>query len=275
MISHRKMSPAELRTVLDWAADEGWNPGLDDAEAFHAADPDGFVIALEGNVPVAAISVVNHSPGFAFLGLYICRPEFRGRGIGMGLWQATIMHAGGRTIGLDGVPDQQENYARYGFVHAGATTRYSGHVSGRLDPAVRRAEKADIRTLVATEAAASGWSKPAYLTSWFNQSINRVTYVLDAESRIVGCATIRRCRTGAKIGPLFSDGPGNAERLIRHAAADFCADIMIDVPSSSAALDALCQRIGFVPGFFTARMYRGTASTQESSLYAVASLELG
>ena len=37
----RLMTLADLAMVLDWAAAEGWNPGLDDAAAFLAADPEG------------------------------------------------------------------------------------------------------------------------------------------------------------------------------------------------------------------------------------------
>src|SRR5262245_49128429 len=39
----RTMSRAELGLALDWAAAEGWNPGLDDATPFHVADPAGFL----------------------------------------------------------------------------------------------------------------------------------------------------------------------------------------------------------------------------------------
>ena len=35
----RQMTRAELDTVIGWAAREGWNPGLRDAEAFYATDP--------------------------------------------------------------------------------------------------------------------------------------------------------------------------------------------------------------------------------------------
>jgi hypothetical protein len=42
----RTMTAAEVEQLVAWAADEGWNPGLDDAESFRAVDPAGF-LALE------------------------------------------------------------------------------------------------------------------------------------------------------------------------------------------------------------------------------------
>ena len=110
MTRYRTATLRDLSLILDWAADEGWNPGLDDAEAFFAADPAGFFVAVdEQDNPVASISVVNHTDDFAFLGLYIVRKEFRGRGIGLGLWKHALQHAGARTVGLDGVEAQQDN----------------------------------------------------------------------------------------------------------------------------------------------------------------------
>lgn len=126
----RTASAAEVALMLDWAAAEGWNPGLEDAEAFHASDPEGFFVAEVAGRTVAAISVVNHGPDFAFLGLYLCQPAFRGKGIGYALWRHALDHAGTRTVGLDGVPAQEANYARSGFVLTGRTLRFKGRVSG-------------------------------------------------------------------------------------------------------------------------------------------------
>ncbi len=42
----RTMSRDQLDIAVEWAAREGWNPGLHDAECFHATDPDGFLIGL-------------------------------------------------------------------------------------------------------------------------------------------------------------------------------------------------------------------------------------
>ena len=65
----RTMSPDEVALAVEWAAQEGWNPGLHDAETFRAADPQGFFVGTLQGEPVASISVVRYDPGFAFLGL--------------------------------------------------------------------------------------------------------------------------------------------------------------------------------------------------------------
>src|SRR4051794_28615575 len=110
----RPLSGAELNLALDWAAAEGWNPGLGDAACFRRADEGGFLGLFLGDRMVASISVVAYDSALAFLGLYIVLPEFRGRGLGLTLWQAGIARLGDRVVGLDGVVAQQENYARSG-----------------------------------------------------------------------------------------------------------------------------------------------------------------
>jgi hypothetical protein len=50
------MNRDQLALAGDWAAAEGWNPGLHDAERFLAADPGGFLIGLLDGQPIASIS---------------------------------------------------------------------------------------------------------------------------------------------------------------------------------------------------------------------------
>ena len=49
------------------------------------------------------MSAVAYGDGFGFIGLYIVKPEFRGKGLGMRLWEAGMAYLGDRNIGLDGV----------------------------------------------------------------------------------------------------------------------------------------------------------------------------
>ncbi|WP_299705599.1 GNAT family N-acetyltransferase [uncultured Tateyamaria sp.] len=276
MIEYRTATLPELKLILDWAGDEGWNPGLDDAEAFFAADRDGFFVAVDrDDTPIAAISVVNHTPDFAFLGLYIVRPAYRGRGIGFGLWAHAMQHAKHRTVGLDGVEAQQQNYRASGFVHAGGTTRFTGHLPGQHDPDIRRIRSGDIPALIQMEAEASGVAKPTYLQAWFSGASTRTTIVLEDKGVIGGFCTVRSCRSGAKIGPLVAADTGMAYRLIAHAATTFDGPVTLDVPETSAGLADLCERFGLEAGFKTARMYRGSSPARNHPTYAVTSLELG
>lgn len=271
------MDPEDLGRALDWAADEGWNPGLDDAAAFRAADPGGFLVGREGDTPVACVSVVRHAPDHAFLGLYICRPEWRGRGHGWALWQAGLALAGDRTIGLDGVPAQQANYARSGFVAAGRTVRHVGRVAGRPPAAAVPATAAMLPDLVALDAAAGGVARPAYLGPWFTDTATRRTLVLPRDGRPVAVGTVRRCRAGLKVGPLLAADAGDAATLLDALAAVWPGEpLAIDVPESNRAATDLATGLGLVPAFETARMYRGPAPEGRPGLvFAVTTLELG
>ncbi len=273
--SFRTATLPELSRILDWAADEGWNPGIEDAEAFFAADPGGFFVADHDGTPVAAISVVNHSDSFAFLGLYICHPDWRGTGLGFALWTHAIAHAGGRTIGLDGVPAQQDNYARSGFELAGRTRRLSGSLS-REPRRLALAQERDLETIRALDRAANGFDRAAFLAAWVAEHPTRKTVLLETAGRVTGFATARLCREVCKIGPIVAPSDTDAMTLAGQAAAALGqTDISIDVPMGQPDFARMLEARGFQEGFATARMYRGPAPAVDATLKAIATMELG
>ena len=89
----RTMTRHEVDVAVDWAAREGWNPGLADADCFYAADPDGFLIAYLDHEPVACISVVRYDSSFGFLGFYVvnrrCAVEATGIRFGKRAWSGS------------------------------------------------------------------------------------------------------------------------------------------------------------------------------------------
>src|SRR6266436_45019 len=117
-------SADDVRLIMDWAKDEGWNPANTDSVAFHAMDPGAFLMGRLDGEPVACISVTRYGAGFGFLGCYIARPQVRGKGYGIQLWRAGMKLAAGRNVGLDGVPAQQANYQKSGFRLAWNNVRY-------------------------------------------------------------------------------------------------------------------------------------------------------
>jgi GNAT superfamily N-acetyltransferase len=265
------------RDELDWAlhlaADEGWNPGLDDADAFWAADPQGFFVAEVAGRAVAFISVVNHSDDHAFLGLYLCEAAHRGKGIGLALWTHALRHAGGRSVTLDGVAAQQANYAKSGFVHIGATQRWEGEVAALRHPAIRLAGAEDLPLLQALDTAANGHHRAAFLRAWTQPTPTRQTLVLADRS---GFATARRCRTGVKVGPVVAPDAATAFQLVQAAASHLPGGpITLDLPEANRTLAGLLTKAGFQPGFTTARMVKGLPPEPTAALQAIATMELG
>lgn len=271
----RTATPEEIELMLDWAADEGWNPGLADARAFQAADPQGFFVAEAEGQPVAAISVVNHSPQMAFLGLYLCLPDYRGRGIGYALWTQALTHAGERTVGLDGVPAQEANYAKSGFVLAGRTRRFEGTLD-RCDTPPTLASATDLEAIARLDRAANGYDRPTFLAAWTAQSDSRKTVLLRTPLGITGFATARLCRDGCKIGPIVAATVDEALTLARQAASALDrTGVIIDTPDVPGGLGQNLQGMGFEESFATARMYRGPAPSPGPTLQAITTMELG
>ncbi|KMK65722.1 GNAT family N-acetyltransferase [Puniceibacterium sp. IMCC21224] len=275
------MTLLDLAQVLDWAAAEGWNPGLDDADAFLAADPAGFLVRKVDETPVAAISVVNHDPDFAFLGLYLCAPEWRGQGHGLAIWQAGLVHADGRTVGLDGVPAQESNYVRSGFVRTGGTARFVGLLTGAIAKAtgsdVPGAVAPDqIPALLAREWVLTGMARERYLTNWFAETPTRRTRVLCRHGAVAGYGTVRRCRDGVKVGPFWAIDSAAAEALLADLAAVFgVTEYIFDLPDSATDFREMLAARGFVSTFDTARMYLGPAPVAAPAMFqAVTTLEL-
>ena len=269
----RRMTLAELGQVVEWAAQEGWNPGLGDAPAFHAADPRGFFLAEVAGEPVAAISVVNHSDDFAFLGLFICRPEWRGRGIGRALWREGLAHAGSRTIGLDGVAAQEANYARSGFVRTGATIRFEGPRSTSTGPTVRAMRPEDLPALLNLDRRSTGIERARFLSAWAGAMPDRKTIVLEQGDGIAAFATARICRLGCKIGPVIAPDADCALALAN--SVQWSGARIIDVPEANHAFISALVARGYRETFRTARMYRGPAPEGDGTEQAIATMELG
>lgn len=273
----RPMSLKDLRLAANWAAAEGWNPGLEDAAAFHAVDPQGFLMGWLGNTPVTAISVVRHSDTFGFLGFYLCHPDHRGNGYGMATWQAGMAHLGDRTVGLDGVPAQVANYEKSGFAMVHHTKRYAGAVDGRPQPDCRPATPNDLPTLLALDRQISATERTGYVSGWFSETETRQTMVFGANGKVTGAGTIRACREGHKVGPLFAPDSETALHLIKalvHAVGG--REVMIDTPDPNIAGVNLMQQLGLTSAFSCARMYRGTLPNRDvNQIFGEVTFELG
>ena len=302
-ITTRIASFAEIELLLQWAGEEGWNPGVADASLFHATDSGGFFISTVGGQAVAGISLVRHTAQNVFLGLYICRPDYRGSGAGIATWNAAMATLGDQSdgcsdgqnnncntqqsIGLDGVVDQQENYRKSGFVYHFGNRRYSGalniaqlqqlpdHLDSRLKIQQVGTEKA--AQIIEYDGAIAGFKRDRFIGAWLQPDSSRYTFTATVDGQIAGIAGVRKCLLGYKVGPLLADSKEIAMQLLGAVSAiTQQQNIMLDVPEINLPAIEVAEQLALQPVFSTARMYRGSAPAMDvQRLFGVATLELG
>lgn len=280
----RPLNADEVQKAVDWAGHEGWNPGHQDAACFRSTDPEGFLGGFLDGEMIASISLVHYNDAFAFLGFYIVRPEHRGRGHGYKLWRHALDRCTAGNIGLDGVVDQQHNYRKSGFSFAYNNYRFTG-IAGDMLKALN--SSAGTEPLTALSEGLRDYdrqlfpaTRDAFLRDWLNAP-GHMSRVLVSDGNIKGHATLRPCRTGYKIGPLFADDAEIARALLADLLAALPVDqagreVFIDMPQPNAAAFALASELGLEKVFETARMYTGHEPEIDlGRIFGVTTFELG
>ena len=79
-------------------------------------DRQGIWLAWQDNAPVGCIAAVTYNPDYAFIGLFVVKPEHRGQGIGRRLWHHALKTLSGvQCIGLEAAVQMVGFYERAGF----------------------------------------------------------------------------------------------------------------------------------------------------------------
>ncbi|WP_020592467.1 GNAT family N-acetyltransferase [Kiloniella laminariae] len=279
----RQANEEDVQIFCDWAAMEGWNPGLRDIQCFYGADKSGFYIGWLGTEPIACISAVKYGKSHGFIGFYIVREDQRGKGYGLRIWNHAMASLEGRIVGLDGVVDQQDNYAKSGFVLAYRNIRFEG-----VAPELAQADRAEGSIPVSDVSAIAQHllveydglhfftERKTFLSCWLKGEGHEGLAVLD-QGKVVGYGVMRPYADGYKLGPLFAENGQIAEELFM----TFCrkvpgSNIILDVPEENAAAVELAERYQLKQSFETARMYRnGTVDLPLTQIFGVTSFELG
>jgi hypothetical protein len=273
----RRMTRGEADLIRGWAAAEGWNPGVYDAGCFYAADPEGFFLGELAGETVACLSCVAYDDAFGFLGQYIVRPGFRGRGYGLAVWRAGMAHLGGRNVGLDGVLAQVGNYERSGFAVAHHHIRFQGEGGGPTPAGVVRLSEVPFEDVLAYDRRCFPAPRPGFLRGWVRLPESVALGCL-RDGRLAGFGVARRGVDGFKVGPLFADDLAAAERLLRGLAAEVGGPFCLDIPddSENPAAGQLVGRFGMRELFRTARMYtRGRPQVDAGRVFGITTMELG
>jgi GNAT superfamily N-acetyltransferase len=265
-----------VQSAIEWAAREGWNPGLHDAEPFFAVDSKGHFVGELNGKPVVFISAVQYDETFGFMGLYIVDPEHRAKGYGLSIFKAALDYLGNRNIGGDGVVAQLENYKKIGFDIAYRNLRYEGHANIKPYRNV-----SDLRTLAFD--AIKEYDRKMFLaprTRFLNKWVFMPeSYAMGTvqDGKLLGYGVLRKCYSGWKVGPLFADDLGIARNILNALIGRIPGECyFLDVPEPNRLAAELVKEYGLRICFETARIYTKTPPPLLlQNIFGVTTFELG
>lgn len=278
----RAMSRSEFDILVGWAAYEGWNPGLYDANIFWHTDPDGFIAAEINGELIGGGSIVSYQGNFGFMGFFIIKPAYRGHGLGRKLWFARRRQLESRLsasacISMDGVFDMQTFYSKGGFKFSHREIRFQGTGSASpLPHSVTPLSQIPFESVVHYDSAHFPTQRAAFLKEWITQPESLALGIMEGD-HLAGYGVIRRCQNGFKIGPLFADNIEFATDLFNALSSHADREaFFIDVPEINDSAMQLVKSRGLKEVFGCARMYFGNKPIlPDASIYAITTFELG
>lgn len=271
-----------VKTLVEWASKEGWNPGPYDAELFFGTDPQGFYGYFFQGILIAGGAVVSYDGAFGFMGLFIVHPDYRSTGIGKKLWyQRRDMLLSrlepGASIGMDGVVAMQPFYAKGGFSMQFRSERHriigkkyeENHPVIPIDPS-------DLAQILSYDQACFGFPRPQFLIPWL-QLPGGFSFQYTHHGAVQGFASMRKTVHGYKIGPLFADTPEIAEALYQACLSSAPGEeIFLDIPVSNTSAINMAKKYGAEYVFECGRMYYGKPpELPAQKIFGITSFELG
>lgn len=278
----RCLTFSEFEILVQWAANEGWNPGLDDAIIFWQTDPNGFYGYFDDHRLVGGGSIVSYNGRFGFMGFFIVHPDYRSRGIGNALWlerRNTLLSRlePGAAIGMDGVVAMQPFYQKGGFEIAYRDERYVRlGASFTKNAAISLCADGDFEAIQRLDTDCFGFDRTHFLKPWLFAS-HAKAFQYKEQGHLKGFAVLRQCQNGYKIGPLFADTAAVAEALYEECLSNAIdQNIYLDIPTSNLEAVAIVKKYEASYVFECARMYYGAPpKVALEKVFGITSFELG
>ncbi len=277
-----KLNREHLDILINWAEQEGWNPGPYDADVYWKTDPDGYYGYIEDNKLIAGGSIVSYNAEFGFMGFFIVKPEYRSKGLGRKLWylrRDTLLSRlnEGASIGMDGVVDMQPFYRKGGFEIAFRDIRMEAvGQSFDVSTLITLIDETGIGDVLEYDKMCFGFNRESFMKAWLKMPESK-TFQLRSGNKLKGFAVLRKANRGFKIGPLFADDQIIAEEILKscfNAAGN--EPIFLDIPMINNNAIKLAEKFEMTPVFECARMYYGKSPVVPiNKIFGITTFELG
>jgi GNAT superfamily N-acetyltransferase len=209
--------------------------------------PDGWFLALQGDMPVGAVGAMNYGL-FAYIGLMAVHPNAQSRGIGRALMQHVLAWLDDRRVPmalLDATEMGYPLYASLGFVEedlAYVFQRESDAPRLEFSKGAIPIQVTDIPAVAAFDAPIFGADRSALYTTLLVDLPGRAFLARDGAGEITGYLFAQLGR----LGPWVARQPAAAETLLRAALSlTYPAKLSVITPQSNRKALELLTRYGF------------------------------
>jgi len=261
----RTMTRADVPAGMRLKDIAGWNQTPRDWERFLDASPEGcFVAEGEGRV-CGTVATIVYEGRFAWIGMVLVDPAYRGQGIGTRLLEKAIEYLDGLgipTIKLDATPQGKPIYERLRFVVEYEIERRVLRERGQRP----RASRAEVRTggrtsleeIVKTDSEVFGADRSALLRS-LHLDAPDFTATVHLQGEMAGYTLGRRGWLADHLGPWMARNEAAAERLLQtFLSRSARREAFVDCVKSNPFACHLLRSTGFEFARPLTRMVRGT-----------------
>ena len=241
-------------TLTQLMVEEGWRPGLKDAECFLACDPSSAFVGELNGKPICCATLTKYGGSFAYGSCYIVSKEYRGKGYGRKIYDAAVASVTPScNIAASGLLYLEELYNRIGFRSKFYGARIDFHLptaitcfseaSEKCSVEIKDTEEVNLESLFMYDTTVFGFERPAFLSKWLHVPGRHVRVAINSEGSIVGYTVVRPTfvkEEGYRIGPLFADSEPIAEKLLKAVFEELFREeaspvVCMDAPTEKAA----------------------------------------
>ncbi len=281
----RVMTKSDIPAAMRLKEIAGWNQTAADWMRFLDAGEEGcFVAEVDGEVRGTVASIV-YEKRFAWVGMVLVDPEYRGKGLGTRLLQIAmefLQNAKIACIKLDATPQGKPIYEKLGFECEYEIERWvlkrAPQMTSQNDKISKDAISEQVFEAILAEDRAIFGADRSHLLRSLHQSAPEFTNTIFQGSAVRGYTFGRRGSFANHLGPWTAIDPDTASELMQAFIAGSRREILlVDCLKSNAIARGLVRSLGFEFSRPLTRMYLGANRHpgQTENLYAIAGPEFG
>ena len=263
----RTMLEADIPGGMRLKEISGWNQTDQDWRRFLDASPNGCFVAEVDSRVVGTAATIPYEEKFAWIGMVLVDPEYRGRGIGTRLLQETITYLDETKIPamkLDATPQGKPLYEKLGFVTEYEIERLilERHPEQLLNSpptgAQHRLSKSHLEIVIAADRELFGADRSGLLKSLDRQA-PELTFAVLNNGELQGYVFGRKGSFADHMGPLMATDVGACRNLIAAFLQVSAREILVvDCLKSHSFAGDLLRQLGFRYSRPLTRMFRGS-----------------